>query len=65
MCCACCRYEFIRGKRHPFDPRSKQDAVAQLTMAPPSDATYTLGDIAWDESTLRLMLRQTMDRHGL
>lgn len=56
-------YEFIRGKRHSLDKRSKR--IRDMTLEPPPNAGYALEDIAWDEAALQLCLHKMMMRHGV
>ena len=53
-------FEFVRGRRHSLDRRSKR--VRGLCFKPPSWATYTADGIAWDAETLRAQLQQLLAR---
>ena len=55
-------FEFVRGKRHSLDRRSKQ--LHQMTLRPPRGASYALKDIRWDEAVLRLMMQRMLNRFG-
>ena len=53
-------YEFVRGRRHSLDSRSKK--VWKMMCKVPPWATYTLESIAWDQETLREQILLMMDR---
>ena len=51
-------FEFVRGRRHSLDRRSKR--VRDMVCKPPSWATYTLEGIAWDAETLHRQIWQML-----
>ena len=53
-------YEFVRGRRHCLDRRTKR--VRMMTLRTLPTAAYTLGSIAWDVPTLLAQLQEMMDR---
>lgn len=55
-------YEFVRGKRHSLDPRTRIDRLLEggLRLEPPEGVQ--LDEIAWDVEVLRVMLMQMIDR---
>jgi len=55
-------YEFVRGKRHSLDNRSKRELARGLVPPPGSPRTLTLDTIAWDVETLRVLMQQMLDR---
>lgn len=54
-------FEFVRGRRHSLDERTKQ--VRAMKLEVPPNAVYTLDDIAWDVDTLKFMLQRMMGRY--
>lgn len=53
-------FEFIRGRRHSLDKRSKPKQVMRLQ--PPEGAEYSLDDLMWDCETLRILMMQMLER---
>lgn len=53
-------FEFVRGRRHALDRRSRR--ARQLRLALPDGAEYGLDDIAWDVATLRDMIQLMLER---
>ncbi len=49
-------FEFIKGKRHSLDARTRY--ARSLHLAPPPKAEYTLNEINWDVETLRVLIVQ-------
>lgn len=49
-------FEFIRGRRHSLDARSKR--VRAMHLAPPGGGR--LEDVLWNVSTLRLLIQQML-----
>ena len=53
-------FEFVRGKRHSLDRRTKKELESQMRLVPPQGGQ--LDDIAWDEEVLRRLITNTMLR---
>lgn len=57
-------FEFVRGKRHPLDTRTKKARGARL-MPPKGRRGWTLDEIEWDEETLRILMQQMLERANI
>ena len=55
-------FEFVRGRRHALDKRTRR--ARQLRVAPPPGAGYTLAEIAWDVDTLHWLIHGMLERAG-
>lgn len=55
-------YEFVRGKRHSLDPRTRMDRLLQggMHLEPPEG--IGLDSIAWDVEVLRVLLKEMIER---
>ena len=53
-------FEFIRGRRHSLDTRNKR--LRGLRLEPPPNSSFTLEQIHWDAETLRILLKQLIER---
>lgn len=53
-------FEFLRGRRHSLDERSKR--VRAMQLRPPDFESCTLDDIEWDVNTLRTCILQSLHR---
>lgn len=53
-------YEFVRGRRHSLDPRTKKDRQGGTHLEPPPG--IELDEIAWDIEVLRVLMKQMMER---
>lgn len=53
-------FEFVRGRRHSLDRRTKR--IHAMRLQAPSGEGSALGRLAWDESTLRVLLQQALER---
>lgn len=53
-------FEFVRGRRHSLDARNKR--LRGLRLEPPPNLLVTLDEIHWDAETLRILLKQMIER---
>lgn len=56
-------FEFLNGKRHLLDSRSKR--VQRMPFTLPADATYTFMDVKWDAELLRVLIEATLAQHNV
>lgn len=55
-------FEFVRGKRHSLDPRTRMDRLLEGGMQLEPPPGIRLDEIAWDVEVFRVLLKQMLER---